>query len=162
MKEARQQLTNVTDERKRYLNMVFSMLRKKEQISFSTEKTYFSSTEIRLIGEVLSAEYEGKRLISTRIADLLGITRSAVSQLVNKLEAEGVVKRVPDAVDRKIAYIEVTDKVLEKYGEDLKLCLEFVGNIVDKFGVKRFEEMYTLFTELSELIQKEREGYKKA
>ena len=162
MKETRKQLTNSADERRRYLNMIFAMLRKREQIAFSTEETYFSGTEMRLIGEVLSAEYEGKRLISTRIADLLGITRSAVSQLVNKLEKEGVVKRVPDAIDRKIAYIEVTDEILEKYGEDLQLCLQFVGDTVEKFGKTKFEQMYELFVEFSDLVEKEKANYKKA
>lgn len=155
MKDKKEQY-NQEDKRRKYLNMVFSMFKKKESINFSSEKTYFNATEIRLMGEVLSAEYEGKRLISTRIADILGVTRSAVSQIVNKLEKDGVVKRVPDEVDRKIAYIEVTDEALERYGEDLKLCVEFVGDVVEKFGEERFLKMYGDIMEFMSLMQTEK------
>ena len=71
----------------------------------------------------------------------MGITRSAVTQMVNKLEAERRVHRVPDDVDRKIAYIEVTEKAQEKYGTDLLLCAQFVDTIVRKFGENKFEKM---------------------
>jgi DNA-binding MarR family transcriptional regulator len=140
----------------KHMDMLFSFFRQKEQISFYGAKTYFSSTEICLIGEILSAKHQGKRLISTRLADILGITRSAVSQMVNKLEAEGVVKRVPDDVDRKIAYIEVTEKAQEKYGTDLLLCAQFVDTIVRKFGENKFEKMCTLFGDFFKLLQEEK------
>lgn len=157
MKEKKKELLNQEDKRKRYLNMLFSIFQKKEQITVSSEKTYFNNTEIRLIGEVLSAGYEGKRLISTRLADILGVTRSAISQIVNKLEKQGIVRRVPDDVDRKIAYIEVTEEALEKYGSDLHLCIEFIGDVVEKFGEEKFETMYALINDFSDLVQKEKE-----
>ena len=132
------------------------MFKKREQTFYSNEKTHFNSTEIRLIGEILSAEDEGKRLISTRLAEILGITRSAVSQIVNKLEQEGVVRRVADDVDRKIAYIEVTEEALDHYGEDLRLCMDYVGGIVKKFGEKKFETMYSLIEEFTALMEKDK------
>ncbi|MFQ7077253.1 MAG: MarR family transcriptional regulator [Christensenellaceae bacterium] len=48
-----------------------------------------------LLGEVILAGYDGKRIISTQLVARLGVTRSAVSQMVNKLEARGIVRRVP-------------------------------------------------------------------
>ena len=145
----------------KHLNMLFSFFREKEQICFYGAKTHFSSTEICLIGEVLSARYQGRRLISTRLADILGITRSAVSQIVNKLEEEGVVKRIPDDVDRKIAYIEVTDKAMEKYGADLQVCAKFIDDIVQKYGEAKFEKMCALFSDFFKLLQEEKLNLKK-
>lgn len=155
-----QKLENVSQEikNKRYLKMLFSMFKKREQTFYSNEKTHFNGTEIRLIGEILSAEDEGKRLISTRLAEILGITRSAVSQIVNKLEMEGVVRRVADDVDRKIAYIEVTEEALDHYGEDLRLCMDYVGGIVKRFGEKKFEMMYSLIEEFTALMEKDKEN----
>lgn len=49
----------------------------------------FNNTEMRLIGTIILNDECGKKLISTQIADNLGITRSAVSQIVNKLEKKG-------------------------------------------------------------------------
>ena len=139
-----------------YLSAVFSMIKKSDGIIVSDKKTHFNDTELRLIGEVLSAKSEGKRLISTQLAVRLGVTRSAISQIVNRLEEAGVVKRVADAVDRKIAYIEVTDETMETYNADIQACGSFVGKVVRKFGEEKFEEMYSLIEEFIGLIEEEK------
>ena len=140
----------------KYLNAVFSMLKKREGIAVSDKKTHFNDTELRLIGEVLSAKHEGKRLISTQLATRLGVTRSAISQIVNRLEETGVVKRVPDAVDRKIAYIEVTEETMDNYREDIKTCGKFIGKVVENFGEEKFNQMCELVEEFMELIETEK------
>ena len=60
-----------TKKSERYLHMLFSFLKKREGIVLSEKMTHFNNTEIRLISEILSAKYEGKRLISTQLANLL-------------------------------------------------------------------------------------------
>ena len=156
MDEKTNSVSKSEEMREKYMYMLFSLMKKREDIIISDKKTQFNSTEIRLLFEILSAKHEGKRLISTRLASLLGITRSAVSQIVNRMEKDGVLRRVPDDVDRKIAYIEVTEKAQEKYGADLLLCAQFVDTIVRKFGENKFEKMCTLFGDFFKLLQEEK------
>ena len=42
-----------------------------------------------------------------------------------------------DEVDRKIAYIEVTDDTMDSYRADIKTCSDFIGGIVEKFGAEK-------------------------
>lgn len=142
------------EKKKEYLVKTFALLKKREALVINNKKTYFNQTELRMIGEILSAKNEGDRLISTQLAKLLGVTRSAVSQIVNRLEERGIVKRVPDDVDKKIAYIELTDGVMDKYGKDLDSSIEFVGNIVSEFGEEKFNTMCELFGEFVDLIER--------
>lgn len=141
----------------KYLNAVFSMIKKRDSIIVSNKKTRFNDTELRLINEVLLAKQRGKRLISTQLATKLGVTRSAVSQIVNRLETTGVVKRVPDEVDRKIAYIEVTDDTMDSYRADIKTCSDFIGGIVEKFGEEKFQQMRNLLEEFMDMMEEERQ-----
>lgn len=142
----------------KYLYMVFSLLKKRDDIILSDKEMHFSNTEIRLLFEILSAEYEGKRLISTQLAKILGITRSAVSQIVNRLEERGVVKRVADDVDRKIAYIEITESTMEAYREDLKNCQNFIQRVIDQFGEENFDTMFTLLNDFVNILGKEKKN----
>lgn len=146
---------SLTKEEK-YLYEVFNLLKKRESLALSAKDTNFSETEFRLMAEIVSAKVNGKRLISTQLAKLLGITRSAVSQIVNRLESEGIVARISDAVDRKIAYIELTDKTLEKYGEDVQKNQRFIGNVVNRFGEENFYTMCSLFQSFVDAIEKEK------
>ncbi|MBQ8430114.1 MAG: MarR family transcriptional regulator [Clostridia bacterium] len=140
----------------RYLNAMFTMLKKRESVVVTGKSNKFNDTELRLIGEILSAKCENRRLISTQLATLLGVTRSAISQIVNRLEERGVVRRVDDDVDRKIAYIEVTDETLAQYQTELKLCTDFAGKVVKDYGVEKFETLCKLFEEFIETVEKER------
>ncbi len=154
--KVKQEKNNVKEKRlpnEKYLATVFSILKKRDGIVVSSKKTHFNDTELRLLGEVMGAQYAGTRLISTQIAKRLGITRSAVSQIVNRLEAQGVVRRLPDAVDRKIAYVEVTEIALERYREDVKVCAEFVGKLIEKYGEDKFQQMCSLLDEFMECVQ---------
>ena len=158
MDEKTNSVSKSEEMREKYMYMLFSLMKKREDIIISDKKTQFNSTEIRLLFEILSAKHEGKRLISTRLASLLGITRSAVSQIVNRLEENGVVKRVADDVDRKIAYIEITDEIMEIYHEDLEKCQDFIERVVQNFGEEKFQTMYTLLNEFIEVLEKEKKN----
>ena len=141
---AKEKTAFTQEQKQEYLTQIFKIIRLQNNMTFNDKTARFNSTELRMIGEILTAKYEGKRLISTRLADLLGITRSAVSQIVNRLEKEGVVRRVAAENDKKIAYVEISDDVLEAYAEDLNNCLNFVGGLVAEFGAKNFEQMCSL------------------
>ena len=143
----------------KYLNEIFTMMKNMDNLMIADRATRFNSTEMRMIGEIMASRYVGKRLISTQLAHLLGVTRSAVSQIVNRLESQNIVKRVPDDVDKKIAYVEITDEALETYGEDLKICVDFVGRVVDKFGVEKFNNMCKAFDEFCEMAELERADF---
>ena len=158
MDEKTNSVSKSEEMREKYMYMLFSLMKKREDIVISDKKTQFNSTEIRLLFEILSAKHEGKRLISTRLASLLGITRSAVSQIVNRLEENGVVKRVADDVDRKIAYIEITDETLEIYREDLEKCQDFIERVVQSFGEEKFQTMYSLLNEFIDTLEKEKKN----
>lgn len=143
----------------KYLNDIFTMMKYMDNVTISDKATRFNSTEIRLIGQILAFRYVGRRLISTQLAQLLGVTRSAVSQIVNRLEGEGILRRVPDEVDRKIAYIELTEEMMNIYGEDLAVCKAFVGRVVDKFGVEKFNMMVKYYVEFFTMLNEEKADF---
>ena len=135
-----------------YLGKIFTMLKKMEGVALTKVKSHFNNSEMRLLGEVILAGYGGKRIISTQLASRLGVTRSAVSQMVNKLEARGIVKRVPDEVDRKIAYIELSSAALTYYNEEKGVCCSLVGEVIDKLGVDKVDKLLALSDEFIDTV----------
>ncbi|MBE5747257.1 MAG: MarR family transcriptional regulator [Clostridiales bacterium] len=146
-----------TSENDRYLSAIFMLKQRSDALVLCDKKSPFSDTELRLLGEIILAEREGKRLISTQIADRLGITRSAVSQIVNRMEENGVVKRVPDAVDRKIAYVVMTEETMQAYAAELKVLKTFIGKTVKEYGVEKFYTLCEMMNEFLTVVEKEKE-----
>ena len=126
-------------EANRLLQELYSIARRLESAQLFNHAFPFNNTEMQLIKEILRAKETGGRMISSRLAKVLGITRSAVTQMVSKLEAKNVVKRVPDDKDRKIAYIELSDTARAQY-EDMKGRVNAIlSSVIGELGDEKVE-----------------------
>lgn len=57
---------------------------------------------------------EGGSITAGRLAELSGLTTAAVTTVVDRLEARGYVRRLPDPVDRRRVLVELTPLLLER------------------------------------------------
>ena len=149
------------EQNEEYLLKIFSIAKKMENISLVDRNTCLNDSELRMLGEIFMAKREGKRLISTQLADRLNITRSAISQMVNKLEKDGIVQRVPDEIDRKIAYIELSELAQEKYVEAKDIACNELGEIISSFGIAKFEKLCNLAEAFTKTVTKQKAKSKK-
>lgn len=72
---------------------IYSICKKFEEMRLFSKKIPFNSSELQLLKQVVVASEQGQKLISSEIARRLGTTRSAVSQMVNKLEEKNIVRQ---------------------------------------------------------------------
>lgn len=135
-----------------YLGKIQNMTRTMQNVVFVRGKKSFNNSEMRMLEEIVAADKKGERLISTELADKVGVTRSAISQMVNRLSAKGLVKRVPDDVDKKIAYIELEGKAKEMYLAQRKKMGEVVNKVINDFGVDKANQMIKLVEEFSDSV----------
>ena len=126
---------------------IYDIVRRLDDIKIFNHVFPFNNTEMQMIREIIRAQEEGTGIISSRIAKKLGITRSAVSQTVNKLEERNVVRRVPDKVDKKIAYIELSENSRGVY-EQIKLQVEeILGEVIKNMGEDTVSDFITVSKE---------------
>ncbi len=112
--------------------------KKLENADFFTGYDKLSKTEFRLLQEIIVAGKNGKNIISSHLAKKLGITRSAVSQIVTKLERENIVRRVASPTDRKIAYVQLSDYSRELYEAQCARANALMERIIAEFGEEEF------------------------
>ena len=135
------------------LSKIFSLFKRQEELVLPSGDSPFNNTELCVISEIYLAKTQGKRLISTQIAKRLGVTRSAISQTVNHLEARGIVARVGDEVDRKIAYIEITEAYETACEDAVAQAISYANTILKKFGEEKFERMYKQYEEFIAVVK---------
>lgn len=122
---------------------MYAIGKRLEELKIFHRAMPFNNTEMQMMREIIAAKERGSRVISSGLAKLLGITRSAVSQMVKKLESKGVVRRVPDSRDKKIAYIELSDKARSIYEESRARVNGLLERIVAKLGEEKVEHFIT-------------------
>lgn len=146
------QQSNDKEKQSKHLSQIFQMLRKRDEIFVMEKKGRFNKTELRLLSEVATAKATGKPIISTQLATRLGITRSAVSQIVNRLEEQGILRRVSAQDDKKIAYVEIDEAVMATYKGEIEKCHGIIETVVKEYGEKKFEQLSALYSEFMELM----------
>lgn len=134
-----------------YLLKLFHLVKDLGDIDFFWGKAKLSRTEFRILWEVANEQCEGRDIISSELARRIGITRSAVSQIVAKLEKNGIVKRVGSEYDRKIAYIRLTDEAKETFLQQARQANEFAEHVLAEFGRERLDKLLDESREFSEL-----------
>ena len=139
---------------KEYLKKIVGIVKSMEDVTKTGRETPFNSTELRLLKELLMADMEGKKMISVQLAKRLGVTRSSVSQMVNRLEKDGMVYRLADDVDRKIAYIMMTDEAKELTKKELANWTSGLEEVVAQFGEENMDNMLSLLERFIEISNK--------
>lgn len=137
-----------------YLIKCFQLMRNMENIDFFAGAHELSRTEFRLLREVILEEEKGMNIISSELARCLGITRSAVSQIVTKMEKDGIVTRVDSPTDRKIAYICLSQNARAVFEEQCKEANATMERIVEEIGEEKVNQFFSLYDELHKAIDK--------
>lgn len=146
-----------------YLVKSFEVLGSMENVDFFAGVNNLSRTEFRLLREIILESEKGKNIISSELARRLGITRSAVSQIVTKMEQRGIVNRVASPTDRKIAYVCLSERALAVFEEQCKEANATMQCIVERYGEENVKELFARFNEfrkIAEEVMKEREESK--
>lgn len=136
-----------------YISVLLEFGKEYEDLNIFCYHETLSKTEFRLLREVALEQKKGNRMISADLAKRLGITRSAVSQIVTRLEKKQLLKRVSAEDDRKIAYIEFSKKALELYERQNSRVNEFVSSVVDRFGEERLNAFIAEYHSLTQVLQ---------
>jgi DNA-binding MarR family transcriptional regulator len=84
---------------------------------------------------------EGTRI--TELADRLGITKQAVSKLVDDLEAVGVLTREPDPEDARARRVQFTKRGKEGFFEGLTVLRGLEQELAGWVGNKRMKQLRT-------------------
>ncbi len=144
-------------EAEKLLQDIFGIARRLDEIKIFHDVLPFNNTELQLMKVIVLAEEDGKHVISSDIARSLGITRSAVSQMVKKLEERQAVVRVAAENDKKSAYVMLAPAARAAYGQIKEYMNVFVQQILERVGceeVRRFVDGMNNFIDIFNEVRK--------
>jgi DNA-binding MarR family transcriptional regulator len=84
-------------------------------------------------GEVLS-QLGPSGISQSALTDLMGVSKQAVQQLVDQLEAQGVVRREPDPTDGRARTVMLTELGLKDFAERNRVKRAIEARYRDKLG----------------------------
>lgn len=137
-----------------YLVKFFQISKGIESVQLFPQTAEFSNTEFRMLREICLEAEKGKCIISSELARRLGVTRSAVSQIVTKLEKQGVVCRKASDTDHKIAYVQLSASARAVFEEQCEQANAFIEKVVADYGADKMDTLLSMFFELEKSFHK--------
>jgi DNA-binding MarR family transcriptional regulator len=89
---------------------------------------------------------DGMRL--TELANLAGMTKQSIGEIVDDLADRGYVERFPDPADRRAKLIRLTEKGEKAQGVGLGLFAKLEQRLADRHGADRVADLRALLEEL--------------
>ena len=139
-----------------YAMQLFGIMRTVDELKLFGDPVRLSRTELKLVMEVLAERAKGNEIISSELARRLGVTRSAVSQLVTKLEESNIIARAPAPHDKKIAYVRLSDHALSEFERQCRETNELFSVCAEKFGKERMQRLAVDSADFVALLKEER------
>jgi len=100
-------------------------------------------------GEVL-AHLGPSGVSQTALTERMGLSKQAVQQLLDQLEADGVVRRETDPADKRAKRVVLTDLGLRDFAERNRVKREIEERYRDKLGKKLFAKLEKALRRLAE------------
>jgi DNA-binding MarR family transcriptional regulator len=107
-----------------------------------------SGLSLAKLGVLEALATKGGSLPLGRLADLLACVRSNVTQLVDRLEADGLVRREPDPEDRRITLAVITDEGRRRYEEAARAREEAERQVMGRMSAERRRQLAALLHEI--------------
>lgn len=107
----------------------------------------------------LSAVYQNPQSNMTEIAALLRVTKGAVSQMISKMEAKGLVKKMFAPGSEKQRILRVTEKGMmahrghEEYHKRMAIAVEKKMQSLSLKDIKKYREINKMVEELIEELR---------
>ncbi|MEM3972212.1 MAG: MarR family transcriptional regulator [Saccharolobus sp.] len=93
-------------------------------------------------------EEEGKVPMS-RVAEKYMLTKAGLTSIIDRLEEKELVRRVRSEEDRRVIYVELTDKGKEKLYEGRKIFQNVLEIFMKKISENEIAELEKIFNKLS-------------
>ena len=107
-----------------------------------------SGPRLRLL---LAVEKEG-RLRMGDVAENLGITSRTVTTLVDALEREGLLARLPDPTDRRATLLELTEKARTQFEQVRRIQMELGEELIAPLDLQQRRLLLDLLSRLNQEV----------
>ncbi|HEX4206312.1 MAG TPA: MarR family transcriptional regulator [Ktedonobacteraceae bacterium] len=106
----------------------------------------YSAAHWRVLSQLVPADAP---LSLGALAERLGFVKSNVTQLIDRMEAEGLVSRLPDPSDRRAVLAQVTEEGLRRYRAGMQTLQVVEQELLEEFTQQERVQLLDLLERLT-------------
>lgn len=90
---------------------------------------------------------------STSLGPKLGMEPTSLSRILKNLEADGLIVRTPDAVDKRVTNVFLTDEGVKKRKIAKEVVLNLNHRVAENFSQKEVKQYKNIMQKLNDVIE---------
>jgi len=128
---------------------IYQIMQDFHKIGLNTKHTSdLSRSELAMLKMLKLHSTATEGVTNSTLSELLEISKSAVSQMINALEDKTYVERVTTKHDRRLVYIRLTASGEQRLEQQLQALLQRMAEIFDRMGREDTEDLLRLLQKL--------------
>lgn len=89
---------------------------------------------------------------SSKLAEVFHVNKSAITAIINRLSAKGYIERVPDERDRRVIYLQLTDRGNEVVEQGEEKIQKVVGAYLSQLEEDELAAFLRTFEKLAAIV----------
>lgn len=122
----------------------------------SMKEKEFNMGEFMIIKTIYFLTHNSEDSLGVKPSDIgknLFIKKPTISKILNNLEDKGYINRISNKVDRRIVYVNLTEKGIRLFEEHKIKMSTYMNKIVSKMGNEDMDILITLVNKLSNSLE---------
>ena len=112
---------------------------------------------MKLIDWIYQLSQKGKVKVSD-LADVLGQSRPGITRACKNMEELGLITKKLNETDRRIVYVELTDKAVSYYFKYIDSYYEKLSFIFSEYDERKIDEMIEMIYQICEDMERGKEN----
>ena len=99
---------------------------------------------------------QGEESIGVKTSDIgncLFMKKPATSKMLNNLEDKGYINRLSDKKDRRVTYIDLTQKGIDLLQKHHKRMMNYINNVINELGEDDTKTLVNLLNKLCDIME---------
>lgn len=146
-----------------------ALLRRYEEVYFLSYRIARTMMSDRIQPELTHEQFyllrsiqQHERIIPSELAELSFVNRSAITAMIDRLVKKGYVRRTRDDTDRRVVFLEITERGKEVFAEVEKSLRNFVEEVFKSIPVKETESFIDTYEKVANIIKAKYRSVEKA
>lgn len=137
------------------------LIRRYEEVYFFAQKKIATMLSEQVLEDmtleqsmVLRYLFFNGKCMSSQLAEICGVNKSAITSKIDRLVAKGYVERIRDENDRRIVFLQITEKGHDMYENVQTKIEDFVGCYLQELEEEEVETFLNIYEKITKIIEK--------
>ncbi len=139
--------------------LIKSLVDKYISLSFSVTKNGESLISSEIGRELTTDQHYVLRYIhkvqkctTTELAEVFDVKKSAITAIINRMWAKGLIKRTRDKKDRRVVYLTLTDEGAELFRQTEERIQRLVQSLISQFDLGEIKQFIATYEKLDKIL----------